>query len=297
MGFIGDIGHAFESAGGAIAGAATTAGGAISDTAKKGANAVANGVVEGTEAALEAMNPERKKQRERMEQAQREWSRLDDEANKALQAAQVHSQVQIAAQLDPIKAQADTLSVRLTQYTSQIDAIHNQLQTNVQQEYTQVISNLNSGLAGLTRLAMILRGHSVEEIREAKLEKGGTMDPNDFLVQVINGSQKGFSDATDSANTLMSLVGDLTVQVRDLDQGEIPPLLADMASFGKFNSETIAGQKSSAATATKAIGDLQKDVQEQKDEVSNHLHMNMTDDLAGIGVSFHRLSPEKLRRL
>jgi hypothetical protein len=297
MGFIDDIGHAFESAGGAIAGAATTAGGAISDTAKAGANTVANGVVEGTEAALEAMNPERKKQRERMEQAQREWSRLDDEANKALQAAQVHSQVQIAAQLDPIKAQADTLSVRLTQYMSQIDAIHTRLQTNVEQEYTQVILNLNSGLEGLTRLAMILRGHSVEEIREAKLEKGGTMDPNDFLVQVINGSQKGFSDATDSANTLMSLVGDLTVQVRDLDQGEIPPLLADMASFGKFNSETIAAQKSSAATATKTIGDLQKDVQEQKDEVSNHLHMNMTDDLAGIGVSFHPLSPEKLSRL
>ncbi|KIW66924.1 hypothetical protein PV04_06206 [Phialophora macrospora] len=202
---------------------------------------------------------------------------------KALQAAQMQSQVQIAAQLDPIKTQADSLGVRLTQYMGQVDPIHAQLQTNVEQEYTQVILNLNSGLEGLTRLAMILRGHSVEKIREAKLDKGGIIDPSDFLLQVINGSQKGFSDAMDSATTLLSLVGDLTVQVRDLDQGEIPTLLADMTSFGKFNSATIAGQKNSAATAQRAIEALQKNVQEQKDEVTNHLHMNMTDDLAGIG--------------
>ncbi|EXJ58417.1 hypothetical protein A1O7_05842 [Cladophialophora yegresii CBS 114405] len=294
MGFIDDLGHAFESAGqtikntaesagGAIAGAATKAGTTISDTATAGANTVATGVVNATEAALEAMDPERKKQRERMQQAQQEWSRLDNEANEALKAAQVQSQAQIPAELNPIKAQADTLHVRLTQYLGQADTIHTQLQTKVEQDYTQAVLNLNSGLAGLTRLAMILRGHSVEEIREAKLEQGGDMDPNDFLLRVIDGSQKGFSDAMNSASTLLSLVGDLTVQVRDLDQGEIPTLLADMASFGEFSSKTITAQRQSAATAQKAIDDLQKNVQEQKQEVADHLHMNMTDDLAGIG--------------
>ncbi|ETI22608.1 hypothetical protein G647_06684 [Cladophialophora carrionii CBS 160.54] len=179
MGFFDDVGHAFESAGktiagaathagdtikntaesagGAMAGAATTASTVISDTARSGADTVAQGVVDGTEAALEAMDAERKKQRERMQQAQQEWSRLDDEANEALKAAQVQSQAQIAAELNPIKAQADTLLVRLTEYISQIDAIHTQLQTRVGQEYNQVVLNLNTGLEGLTRMAMILQ--------------------------------------------------------------------------------------------------------------------------------------------
>ncbi|ETI22607.1 hypothetical protein G647_06683 [Cladophialophora carrionii CBS 160.54] len=55
-----------------------------------------------------------------------------------------------------------------------------------------------------------------------------------------------------------------------------------MTSFGEFGSKTIAEQKDSASTAQKAINDLQKNVQEQKQEVADHLHMNMKDDLTGI---------------
>ncbi|OCT51399.1 hypothetical protein CLCR_08423 [Cladophialophora carrionii] len=260
MGSFDDVGHAFESAAtqvadtiqntaesarGAIAGAATTASTAISGTARTGADTVVQGVVNGTDAALEAMDPERKKRRKRMQQAQQEWSRLDDEANEALKAAQ--------------------------------------LQAKVGQEYDRVGLNPNTGLEGLTRLAMVLRSHSVEKIRETKMEQGGNMDPSNFHLQVTDESPRGFMDATDSASALFFLVGGLTVQARDVDHREIPTLLAYMASFGEFSSSTIAAQRASASTAQKAINDLEKNVQEQRQEVADHLHMNMKDVRAGIG--------------
>lgn len=299
---IGDtIGHGASEVGGAIAGAATTAagavvhagevtGGAISDTAKTGANTIANGVVNGTEAALEAMDPERKKQRERMEQAQKEWKQLDDEANQALLAAQTQAQTQIAAQLDPIKIQASNFSSRLDQFKAEADTLRASLQTQVAPNYNQVLISLSTGCQSLTRLAMILRGHSVEQIREAKLAKGGKLDPNDFLLQVINASQSSFADAMHSAASLSSLVQNMTVQLRDLDQAEIPKLLADMAAFGKFNSESLTGFTNSAATASGSVAIFQNDIQQQKQEVTDHLHMNMLDDLAGIGVSCDSLA-------
>lgn len=295
------IGHAASEAGGAIAGAATTAAGAVAhagetagvaigDTAKTGANTIANGVVNGAEAALEAMDPERKKQRERMQQAQQEWKQLDDEANQALAAAQTQAQAQITAQLDPIIAQASKFSSRLDQFKAEADTLHASLQTHVGPSYNQVLMDLSAGCQSLTRLAMILRGHSVEQIRDAKIAEGGKMGPNDFLLQVIEASQESFAVAMTSAASLSSLVQNMTVQVRDLDQAEIPKLLADMTAFGKFNSESVTGFANSAATASASVTIFQNDIQQQKQEVTDHLHMNITDDLAGIGVSWSFLS-------
>jgi C4-type Zn-finger protein len=61
--------------------------------------------------------------------------------------------------------------------------------------------------------------------------------------------------------------------------------MADMTNFGKVKIEEIDGLKNSASTAQGTIDKFEGLIKEQKKEISDHLHMNLGDDMAGIGVS------------
>lgn len=296
----------------AVANAGKDAGNAIADTGKKagdgivdGANAVANtgkdagnaiadagkkagdGIVDGANAAGEALDPEREKQRQHMAEAQRKWTELDNATALNMKTAEESTSKQVEQTLQPIREQASNFQVQLSGFVSQMANLHDQWHNSTMTGYDRVLENIADGLAGLTRVAVVLRGHTVESIRDAKLAHGGTVavNPNDYLMTALSFAQSSFQAASDEATKLLTTVTDIDTRVRDLDQAAIPKFMADMTNFGKVKTEDIDELKNSAATAQGTIDKLNGMIQQQKDEISDHLHMNLGDDMAGIGVS------------
>ncbi|KAF7157633.1 hypothetical protein CNMCM5623_002007 [Aspergillus felis] len=266
----------------AVANAGKDAGNAIADTGTKAGSAV----VDGAKAAGEALDPEREKQRQHMAEAQQKWTELDQTTLLKMNVEKDKAGKEVEQTLQPIRQQASDFKTKLSVFLTNMANLQHEWQDSTINSYNTVLEDIADGLAGLTRVAMVLRGHSVESIRDAKIEKSMAVNPNDYLMTALSFTQSSFQSASQESNNLLDTVASISTQVRDLDQGAIPRFMADMTNFGKVKMEDIDGLKSSASTAQDTIDKLNGLIQQQKQEISDHLHMNLADDMAGIGKAF-----------
>lgn len=113
----------------------------------------------------------------------------------------------------------ETIKKQVTDYAASFNGFQTAFETIAQNYQVATVSGYESlvlgivqGLVGSTRIALVPWGHSVEVIRQAKLEKGvdaAKDSSNGSFLSSLQDAQRGFQSALSSADDVLTKEGRL----------------------------------------------------------------------------------------